>query len=176
MEEEDLFAPLSQMLRLLLPHLQLVLLFALSAADWSVPLLNNVKPQFLLMAIYYWALYRPTIISPAFAFAYGIALDLLASNPVGITAILLITFQWLVRDQRTFLMGQSFLVIWSALAVISIMYEIMQWGLYALFTLSIPAWENSAYSALISILIFPLISLLLNLTHRLLPVDKKQRT
>lgn len=172
MDERTPFTSFSDILRLLIPQVQLLLFFALSLADWASPFFNNIKPQFLLMAVYYWAIYRPTLCPPAIIFCLGIGLDLLSSMPVGISAILLVGFQWLIRDQRVFLMGQSYGVIWFAFMVISTFYGLFEWLVYALFTLSIPQLETQVYSVMTTIFLFPPISLLLILTHRFLPVDK----
>lgn len=172
MNDRTLATSFGNLFRLLLPQIQLIILFALSIADWASPFFNNVKPQFLLMAVYYWAIYRPTLCSPAYVFALGIGLDLMSSMPVGASAILLVGFQWLIRDQRVFLMGQSYGVIWFAFMVISAIYACLEWCLYALFTLSVPQIDTQIYSVLITIFLFPPMSLLLILTHRFLPVDK----
>ena len=78
-----------------------------------------------------------------------------------------------LRDQRLFLMGQPFVMVWLGFAVLAFCYAIVLW-----FLMSIAAWEIAPVGALvqtliaafISLLLFPVALVLLQGVHRLLPV------
>jgi rod shape-determining protein MreD len=141
----------------------------------SLPLssLDVVKPQLVIMGIYYWAIYRPTLVPPSFCFVIGLLLDLLSGMPPGMNALIFVLIQWIVRDQRRFLMGQPYVTIWAVFGLVAMASALMQWGLYGLVNMNWPAPAPVLLGVLVSMLLFPLVTLLLVLTHRILPVASR---
>lgn len=161
--------------RLAIVQVVIGFLFVLNVVNFSIPYTADIRPFFLLMAVYYWAVFRPSLIPPAFAFVWGFLLDLLSGLPVvGLNAIILLIIQWVVRDQRVYLMGQPFPMLWAGFAVTAGVYALLLWGAVALFTLQWPAYMPTLISALLTITLFPIIGLLLVLTHRLLPQESSR--
>lgn len=159
--------------RLLLAQSVILLFLLLTVVSFSTPHAGDFKPFFLLMAVYYWAIYRPTIMPVAYTFALGLIVDILAYLPLGLTALVLVGFQMVVRHSRLFLMGQPFVMVWLGFAVLAFCYAIVLW-----FLMSVAAWEFAPLGALvqtliaafISLLLFPVALVLLQGVHRLLPV------
>lgn len=162
---------LSWIVRLGFAQLIIFFLLILNLVNFAIPHTGDVRPLFLLMAIYYWAIFRPTLVPPVMTFVWGILFDMIAGMPVGMTALLFLVIQWVVRDQRLFLMGQSFVTLWLGFAVTALGYAFIQWALFAIFTLSLPDYRPAAGTVLLSIGLFPLISLILVSTHRFLPQE-----
>ncbi|MFA5592605.1 MAG: rod shape-determining protein MreD [Micavibrio sp.] len=160
-------------LRLALAQGVIVFFLLMNVVSFSLPHAGDFKPFFLLMAVYYWAIYRPTMMPYAYTFVLGIILDLLTHMPVGMNALLLLAIQALVRKSRLFLMGQPYIVVWLGFAIVALCNAL---GLCLL--LSLALFELAPMSAFIqmlvatslSILLFPVISLLLQVVHRALPV------
>lgn len=145
-------------------------LFILNIVSFSLPFMGQMHPFFLLMAVYYWAVYRPTLMPPWIVFAYSVVLDVLSGLPPGTNAFVLIAVQWVVKDQRLFLMGQPFVMVWIGFAITAAVTSFLQWAIIALFQgETIPIGEAMASTGL-SILLFPIVTLLLLLAHRMLPV------
>ena len=169
----DVFIPekLSWFVRTGFAQFVIGFLLILNLVNFAIPHAGDIRPLFLLMAIYYWAIFRPTLIPPVMAFAWGILFDMLAGLPVGMNALLFLIIQWVVRDQRLFLMGQSFMTLWLGFAVTALAYGIIQWLLFAVFSLSLPDYRPAAGTIVLSIGLFPLVSFLLVVTHRLLPQE-----
>ena len=164
---------LESAVRLLVPQLLLVLLLLIGLASLPVPYFGAIKPQLVIMAIYYWAVYRPTLIPPLFCFLLGLTMDIIAGGVLGINAFILVIMQWIVRDQRRFLMGQPYITIWGVFALVIFLCSAAQWLLYSM---AHGAWYPplpAGLSALISFFLFPFVTLLLNLTHRILPEDTR---
>ena len=113
-----------------------VVLFILliSAVPIRVAHLGEVKPVFMLMAVYYWTILRPS--PPLAVFILGLVLDLLSNYPFGMNALVLVAAQALTASQRKFLLGQSFLVIWAGFALIALGAGVIQWILFDLFNLA----------------------------------------
>lgn len=159
--------------RLLVPHLLLLALLMLNVV--ALPLLpaGVVKPQFVLMAVYYWAIYRPTLLPPSFCFAIGLLMDMLSGMPPGVNALVLVMTQWLIRGQRRFMMGQPYSTIWAIFGLVGLLTLFAQWGMYGLVHMHwgpvLPVFSG----ALIGMFLFPFVTLLLVAAHRMLPVASR---
>ena len=155
--------------RLLAAHCVIALLFIFNIVAISYPLSGPVKAPLFLMAIYYWAIYRPTLMPAWLVFIAGILLDLLSGVPVGLNTIVFMLIQWSVRDQRRFLMGQNFLMIWIGFVVLSVMAGLLQWAMFGLVNWGwpplTPLWMSTAFGGSI----FPFVCVILHLTHKILP-------
>ncbi len=99
-------------LRISVSYIMIFLLFILSIVSVSHPFAGLIKAPFFLMTIYYWGIYRPTLIPAWLVFIAGCIMDFLSGFPIGLNAFIFLVVQWSVIDQRRFLMGQSFLVVW----------------------------------------------------------------
>lgn len=164
------FRDIDHKLRSAIPQCVLVCFLFLPLIVLPFPHTDYIKPQFMLMGIYYWAIYRPVSVSAPFCFVLGLATDLLTGAVPGIHAILFVLLQWSIRDQRRFLMGQPYITLWAVFGVVVLAVSSLQW---MLFGLAASAWSSFLpvfVNSLVSFLIFPLITIMLVSVHRLLPV------
>lgn len=160
-------------LRLVLAQLVTLSILCLSLGSFSIPLTGEVRPHLLLAAVFYWAVYRPTLMPPWYVFILGLLTDILSGLPLGLNAFILVAVHWVVRTQRVYLMGQSFFGLWMGFAVTCFLAFSAQWILFAIVARSLVPASPSLASAGLTILVFPLISLLLVMIHRILPVASK---
>lgn len=163
----------TDMLRLSLAYLVMLVFFLLNLAAFPVPVIGEVNPFFMLMAVYYWSVFRPTMVPPVFCFFVGLATDLLSGGVLGLNAVLLVMTQWLISSQRRFLMGQPYLMMWLAFGLVASLVGILRWALQ-----SLALWEILPPVPLIvstgaTFLLFPSLTLLLIGLHRLLPDAQK---
>ena len=159
--------------RLMVPFALLIILFLLSVTAIPLPRIGPVKPALLLIAIYYWSIYRPTLTPPALCFSAGLLLDVMTSLPLGVNAVVLTLVQWVVRDQRKFLMGQAYITIWGVFALVAFLSGFIQWGLYGLKDMAWAPTTPVLVSVAATIFLFPVVTPLLILVHRLLPAAPK---
>ena len=161
-------------LRLVLAQSVIVLFLLLNVVSLSMPHAGDLKPFFLLMAVFYWAIYRPTVMPSAYTFLLGLTVDLLSNLPFGMSALILLAIQTLVRRSRLFLMGQPYMMVWLGFAITALAYAAAVWFLITLRGLTFPP-KNAVYQMLaatgLTILLFPLASIILQGVHRLLPVS-----
>lgn len=160
--------------RLLLAQGVIVLFLLLNIVSFSMPHAGDFKPFFLLMAVYYWAIYRPTVMPIAYTFVLGLIFDLLAELPIGLSALILVAIQTVVQKSRLFLMGQPYIMVWLGFAITTAVYTISFWFLISLSEFSfapLRAFVQMMLAGLLSVMIFPLGSLILQAVHRLLPVS-----
>ena len=160
-------------LRLLAPAALFVALFLLSVTALPLPHVGPVKPALLLMIVYYWSIYRPTIMPPWLCFSGGLLLDLISGLPPGVNAALLTLVQMIVRDQRRFLMGQPYITIWAVFALVTALYLMGQWVLYGWVSDGFAPLTPVMVSLLATISLFPVVTLLLIAVHRILPAVPK---
>lgn len=172
MVSETIHRRLSFLARLCLAHGVTFALFLLTLCSFSIPHTGQVRPFFLLMAIYYWSVFRPTLVPPSAAFLMGLMVDFLSSLPAGLTAGLLVAVQWIVRGQRRYLMGQSYVVLWTGFAMVSFGAAALQWGVFGLTRFDWPPVEPILAGAGLTVLMFPLVVVLLQRVHRLLPMGR----
>jgi rod shape-determining protein MreD len=147
--------------RWLMTGLLIFLLLVLSSFPFKLGHFGEIRPSFMLMAVYYWAIMRPATLSPIATFIVGLAFDLMGGFPLGLNALTLVLAQWVTRSQRKFLLGQSFIVIWMGLALVSLGAGLLQWLLYAGFhrEFDIGALRPILMSVIMTAAVFPLIVL-----------------
>lgn len=159
--------------RLMVPHLLVITLLLLNVTALPILPMGGLKPQFVLMAVYYWAIYRPTLMPPLLCFVLGIVMDVLSGMPTGINALILVAAQWIVRDQRRFLMGQPYSTIWAVFGLVATVSAGVQWALYGLAHMHWSPLVPVGSGLLLTVFLFPFISLALVFTHRILPVASR---
>lgn len=155
--------------RMCVPYMLVFGLLFFNLAAFSFPLTGAVKPPLLLMAVYYWSIFRPTLMPFWLVFVMALCLDLLGGFPPGLHAFIYLVLQWLIIDQRRLLLAQPFIVIWSVFALILTVSYLAGWLI-----LSLAQWQILPYLTLLSpvlsgITLYPLIHLCLHLTHKVLP-------
>ena len=62
----------------LTPYLTILILVLASVLPWHLPGLAPVTPAFSLIAVYYWAIYRPDKLPYAATFSAGLLQDILS--------------------------------------------------------------------------------------------------
>lgn len=154
-------------------HAILAVLFLLNLTSFSVAHTAEIKPFFVLMAVYYWSVCRPTLLPPAAVFAIGVVMDVLSGLPAGLTAAILVAAQWLVCGQRRYLLGQSYAVLWTGFAITCAAAAFAQWGLFGLTRLAWPSPVPVAVSCGVGMLLFAPVSFFLHQVHRILPVESR---
>lgn len=160
---------LAGLLRTCVPVILILIMLGLNIIAMTYPFIGTIKAPLFLMVIYYWSIYRPTLIPPWFVFAAGLIMDILGGLPLGLNAIAFVGTHWLVAEQRRFLMSQSFSLIWLGFGILCFGVAAFQWSVFNLLNLQIIPFDSFIYSSVLGIAIFPLICVLLHLTHKVLP-------
>lgn len=150
-----------------------VVLFMLFLADIQIlPIFLdlNVLMVFSLACIYYWAIYHPTLMPTWLLFTFGLLKDLLSGLPfVGLSSIIFICVFLVVRQQRVFLSGQNFFMIWAGYLFICAFTCSIFWTLLCLYIFEFAPYEAFFIEGLIMALSFPLILTLMGIVHKFLP-------
>lgn len=131
--------------------------------DWAMAI------PFLVIAIYFWSIYRPTIIPALLAFILGLMLDILSGAPFGLNAMLFVLMQWAVSDQRAFLSAQNFVMLWLVFAIIFTAITLIQWLVIGLVNLGWVSLTKAIPQIATALVAFPPIVFILHIIHRILP-------
>jgi rod shape-determining protein MreD len=160
--------PAGRVGRLGLLGLTLFILVILSAVPLHLFNFSNVRPAFLLAAVFYWAAFHPHVLPPMAVFVLGIFVDLISFLPLGLSALVLVATQWVVKSQRKFLLGQRFIVLWAAAALVAFLASVAQWAAVAVFSGGLFSIHEALISAFLTALLFPLMAPVLHLVGKAL--------
>lgn len=127
-----------------------------------------VKAPLFLMGLYYWSIFRPGMFPPWLVFIAGILADLIGAVPLGLNACVFLLVHWTISDQRRFLMGQSFVVIWIGFLIVCSAALLFQWLVFGLVNQAWPMPGQLVFSILLGGALFPLLYVLLNWTYRVM--------
>ena len=138
-------------------------------ASLSSSVTGAFEIPFLLSAVYYWSVYRPTLIPVWFVFVLGVVLDLMSGMPVGMSSFVLIFVRLIVTDQRLFLASQSFPAVWIGFVFVCVIANAFQWLFFGLiegqWTGPLPVLAVIGLGSCI----YPFLSAVLYLSHKVLP-------
>ena len=161
---------LNAIMRMLPAYVIVAVLFVIGIVSVSYPLNGILETPFFLMALYYWSIYRPTLLPRWLVFVIGCLMDFLVGFPVGMSAVLFLIVQWFVGSQRKFLMAQSFLFVWFGFFVVSVSVLAAQWSIFSVVAGHAYPLKPLLVSAFLGGVLFPFVALLLHFTHKFLPV------
>lgn len=149
--------------------LQVAALVLLSIFPFKFLHFAEVRPAFLLMAVYHWAVFSPQRLSPLAAFVAGFFLDLLAGGPLGMNALTLLCVQRITARQRKFLSAQPFPVLWMGFFLVAAMAFALQWAVISLFDFSLMDVRPMLFSAALTGLFYPPVAWVLSAFARTAP-------
>lgn len=155
--------------RLALAQSFIFFLFLLGLISYSFSIEDVIRPYFIIICIYFWAIYRPSLLSPAYVFALGLLYDFILNYPVGLHAVLFIAAQWIIRDQRLFFLGQPYIIVWMGFGFTCLGVMGLEWLFFSLVSDGVISLHSIFYGVIISTIIFPLVTLLFNVIYRILP-------
>lgn len=161
---------LDALARHLSPFALAFLLVLFGAVPIRLPHLAEIGPNFALIAVYYWAVHRPTVL-PAFAvFVLGLMADFLGAAPLGVgTAVLLVVYA-IAASQRRFIVGQSFLWVWAGFMIVCAGAFAVTWALTSLLAGTSVDPRAAVFAAVLNVAIYPAMGFIFAHTQRsLLP-------
>lgn len=159
--------------RLAVPYVVLALFMCVGFLAIPFSQAHLIKPNLVLMAVYYWAIYRPTLFSPFLCFSVGLLMDFLMAMPLGMNAMILLVVQWQASDQRRFLMGQPYMALWAIFGLVVAAISCAQWLLFGVF---LGQWHSllaMLFGIVVNVLLFPFVTMILVQVHRILPVASR---
>lgn len=152
-----------------LPTLIVFLLVILTVLPVNIPSYSSVAPSMVLMAVFYWVLHRPDLLSAVSVFLIGLFHGALTGEPIGVQSFLLLSAYWFTGSQRRFFLGKSFLFVWWGFAVIAAMVAILQWILISLILGDLVTPKPALFSFLETAALYPLLAWAFARVQRFVP-------
>ena len=171
----DIFSSqaLSNLFKLGLVHLCILFLFVLDTISYNITLSEAVKPYFIIICIYFWSIYRPSLLQPIYVFAIGLLYGMILNYPMGLHAALFLLLQWIVRDQRLYFLGQPYSINWIAFGFSCFCVFALEWVFFTLTTANSGAshydFHRVLYGTAITAIVYPVISWMFHQINRILP-------
>lgn len=144
--------------RQLTPFGLTVLLLLVGVVPLHVPGFGAVAPVLPLIAVFYWALYRPQLMPAAAVFVIGFLQDALTGTPIGVSAGVFVIVHGIVNTQRRFFFGKSFAIVWLGFALVSTGAFVATWVLVSAFYGVLIQPQALFFQALLTLGCFPLLS------------------
>ena len=157
------------MARFCVPYSLIFMFWILDMISLNIPYFQDVQPSFMLMVLFYWSIYRPTLIPGLFVFIMGLVLDLVSGFPVGLHALLFVLIQRIITDQRKVFSGQPFWTVLFGYCLVSAFFNLVIYCIFGLVQGEFIALEPVLTTILLGIIFFPFVSLIMHLTHKVLP-------
>jgi len=154
----SLFQRMDLWARELLPLITTLGLLLLSLTPTHVPGWAGVAPVLTMMAVYYWAIYRPDLLSPLVAFAIGVLQDVLAGTPLGVNALVLLLIQGATASQRRFFLGNTFAVAWWGFALVAFAAVVLAWLLASVVYGQLLQVRAVMFQYLLTLSLYPVVS------------------
>jgi rod shape-determining protein MreD len=156
---------LTQWSTALTPFFSGVFLVFLSLLPFSISGGLFVTPAFPLMAVYFWSLYRPDLMSATAVFALGLMQDFMAGSVLGLWSFIYLVAFAFVSGQRTHLLNRISHRVWFGFGLVMTVSAVTAWLfgsiVYAEFLSPGPFLAQAA----LSILVYPLVGRALAVLH-----------
>ncbi|MBI1775943.1 MAG: rod shape-determining protein MreD [Proteobacteria bacterium] len=150
------------------PVLTILMLVLIGVVPFSVPGLPLVAPAGPMIAVFYWAVYRPDLLPAVAVFALGLAEDVLAGTPIGVSSLVYLFVYGTSLSQRRALLGKPFVLAWMVLLVIGLGAAAIAWLLNSILLSALVPPRALIFQTLATIVLFPCLAWALVRVHRYL--------
>ena len=145
----------------MVPTFSVFVLLLISLLPYGIPGLDDVTPALPVMAVFYWAVNRPDLMTGFSAFMMGLLQDLLTGLPLGVSSLVLLLVQAVSANQGRFFHNKSFLVMWWGFALVAAPALLLQWLLCSALNEAVLPFVPLIISYLITGALFPLVASIL---------------
>ena len=156
----------------LTPFLLSPVLVVFNVIPLHLPGYASISPKFALMAIYYWALHRPSLLPSGAVFIIGLFQDLMFGGPIGQNAGIFVAVYVIAMSQARFFYGKSFFVVWWGFMIVSLGVAFTEWLIAALFASRLLPPESALYECGMNVAAYPIFGWLFVQVHRTLRRDE----
>ena len=125
--KESFWHRLDLVARGLAPLALTLILILLAMVPLQIQDIAPVIPSLALIAVYYWAVHRPDLMTIWIIFLIGLFKDLLSGSYVGIGILVLLLVHVVVDTQRRFFARASFQMLWVLFGVVAAIALYLTW-------------------------------------------------
>jgi rod shape-determining protein MreD len=157
--------------RRMVPVASTFVLVLLAAVPLHVPGLARVMPLLALIGIFHWTAYRPDLMPASAVFAIGLFQDIVGGGPVGLYAAVFLLVHIGVVARARFFVGRGFVMLWFGFALVAAVAGIAAWIGTMLFNVAVVDPRALFYQYLLTLGIYPVLSLVFVRWHPSLATD-----
>lgn len=157
-------------IRLSIPYMLLLFCVVLDVVSYGYLALQEVKPFLSFICVFYWCVYRPTLMPLWFVFFLGLFLDLIHGyDAVGLNALSFVLMRGFIAGQRKLFIGQPFIMLMLGFSIVSLSFFGFQWLVMGVLSAHMIAFMPLLIKAVSGILFFPVFYMLMHMVHKRLP-------
>lgn len=119
--------------------------------------IGPIRPNLLLIPVFYWAIYRPDLFGLGSAFFLGLVCDLMGGTALGVTSLSFVIAFISTGGQRRFFHGKSFAVSWWGFSIVAAGALSIQWFFSSLLHSSLLPLSPVFFSYLVLLAFYPII-------------------
>lgn len=134
---------------------------ALPFASWTV-----LRPDLVIIALFYWRMYRPDLCGPLLAFTTGLFLDLISTTPIGLNALSKVVLILIIGRYGKLFRAMDFFLLLPIIAIFVLIDEAIQLAWIVLTSGPSFRWEILAGRPLATLVVMPMMTRLLIFLHR----------
>lgn len=151
----DFYLSILRLLKFAGVYAMLVFLLLASLIKWPLLDVGDIRQGFIVIGLYFWLIYRPSLWPYPLVFALGILLDILSGGLLGLNAFSFMVLALIIRGQRRFLLGQPWHMMWAGFFVAISLLKVFEGVVYAMTESKLPnPWFLGA-NIIISGLFYP---------------------
>lgn len=149
----------------LTPFVLSAVLVMFSAMPIYLPTYGPVAPNFALIAVFYWTIYRPDLLPAVAVLFLGLWQDILIGSPFGLNSIALLSAHGAIAFQRTFFQGKSFGVVWWAFGITAALAAFVFWLITMGYHLAVVDPAPLVFQFALTLAVFPFLTWLFARVH-----------
>lgn len=154
-----------------LPFVTAVIAALLMATQTHVPRLNSMMPMLSLGVAFFWSVHRPQLFGIGAAFVVGLLQDLVTGVPLGLGTMILLLTRAAVAPQARLFLGKPFVMHWWGFILLSFAAAAVSWLVAAVVLGVLAPVGLVVMSALLGVVVFPLVYGVCSIVERLLAED-----
>ena len=135
-----------------------VVLVLLSTVPYYIPGYGPTAADFVLMAVFYWSIHRPDLLSPVTAFLLGLLQDILVGMPPGMNALVLVLMRNIAVSQSRVFRGRSFALLWWGFGLMAFAAAFVVWALSMVYDFAYIDPLPGVFQAAMTTALFPFLA------------------
>ena len=144
--------------RRLLPILTTFVLVLIAFVPTHVPLSHFLRPDFGLICLYFWALYRTDLFGIVSVIAIGLVVDSLSGAPFGMNIMVFVFAYILTLCYNNYVNAKSFMLSWIGFSFVSFLAYVLKWALFSVYYKTFLSFGHIFVTYIVTVLIYPLIA------------------
>tara|TARA_B100000686_G_C16603481_1_gene869919 strand:+ start:462 stop:974 length:513 start_codon:yes stop_codon:yes gene_type:complete len=149
------------------PSLSIFFLLFITNLPYGASRTIFLIPPLALIGIFHWGIYRPDLLPRGIIFAIGILQDVIDGGILGIWALIYLLVHTIMKSQRKFFFGRSFIIEWYSFGVVVFFVYLFIWMIGILFYNGMDRSDILFFQLIILICIYPLLTWLMGKVRHL---------